>query len=178
MPPQSVVEINPESVARESLVLPLAQLADGTVVLAAPEPPGRLVEWLEFILNCRVAFVGVIDQDLTFCLDRNYGHSETESVDSVHYLWLPGDGLRGGPLELATDPVVAFWNQIILDAVVYIASALQVEIDGALLDVWHCFPNGVRRRHEYPITAQVLARLVPVLRSFLRNPTSDPPGTN
>jgi len=178
MVPPAVLEFIPESVARESLVLPLAQLADGTVVLAAPEPPGRLVERLEFILNRRVVFVGVIDPDLTDCFNHNYGNTETETVDSVTYLWLPDDGLQGGPPGLVGDPTVALWNQVILDAVTYIATAVQLDLEADQLTVWHHF-NDVRRQHDlyFPVANEFVPRLVPLLRLFLRNSLITPEGT-
>jgi hypothetical protein len=118
-----------------------------------------------------MVFVGV-DDDPTDCIDRNYGNTETESVESVTYHWLPDDGLRGGPPELSADPAVAFWNHVILDAGLYPITAVQLDIEAGQVTVWHC-NRETRRQHELyapPLSAVVVARLVPVLRAFLRNP--------
>ncbi len=172
MPPQSVLELVPESVARQDQVLPLARLTDRTLILAAAYPTDRHLDArLRFILNCPVEFVGLVDTEFADCLNRNYGNTETESVESVTYRWLPNDGLRGGPPETFADLVVAFWNLVILEAIEYIAPALQLEIDGTRLAVWHQF-RGERRRHEYSPNSSVVAQLVPTLRLFLRNPVS------
>lgn len=171
--PLALMELLPESVARDSEIVPLAMLTGGTMLLAGHRIQRWQRERLEFILSRPVAFVGVADPDLTPCLDRHYGNFPVEFVVSVHYMWLPDDGLRGGPPELAGDPTVAFWNQLILDATVYIAPELQVEITGSRVAVWHIFP-GDRRPHEYTPPAAVVARLIPTLRAFLRNTISDP----
>ncbi len=172
MPPLVLLELVPESIVRENQVLPLAELSNRTLLCAATASMHRhLDELLQFVLNRSVAFVDVTDADLTPCLDRNYGLWDVETVDSVLYQWLPDDGLRGGPLELAHDPTVAFWNHVILDARLYTVTAVQVEYEASQLTVWHCTHEG-RRRHELyalPLSEETIVRLVPVLRLFLHN---------
>lgn len=172
MPPPAVLELFPESVVRENQVIPLARLPARTLLCAAHTPTDRhLIERLQFILNHTVVLVGVVEADLAECINRNYGTTETESVESITYMWLPDDGLRGGPSELAHDPTVAFWNHVILDARLYSVTAVQVEYEASQLTVWHCTHEG-RRRHELyapPLSEETIVRLVTVLRLFLHN---------
>ena len=83
--PRAVVELMPESVARENLVLPL-QLQGNTLLVAAADPHnGDTIEKLDFILTKDILAVGCTEDDMREALDRHYGLTETESVDSVFY---------------------------------------------------------------------------------------------
>lgn len=82
-----VLEFMPESVARENLVIPLdLQLGKlkRTLLIAAADPHSYdTAQKLEFILNCDVVFVGVEQDEVLDAINREYGQTETESVDSV-----------------------------------------------------------------------------------------------
>lgn len=80
--PPALLELMPESVARENLVLPLMREGRSlTVVLAEPDPDtlGKLV----FILDLEVRPVLSTREQIIEAIDRHYGETETESVDSM-----------------------------------------------------------------------------------------------
>jgi uncharacterized protein (TIGR02996 family) len=78
-----VLELVPESVARENFVLPLD--AQWRTLLVAGTDPCDLgtVQKLEFILNRDVVFVRAAFPDILDAINREYGQTETESVDSA-----------------------------------------------------------------------------------------------
>lgn len=81
-PPQHVLELVPESVARENLVLPI-RLDGDTLWVAAADPNNLLVaDKLTFILNKKVRLVGYPRAVLLKAINEHYGQTETESVDS------------------------------------------------------------------------------------------------
>jgi uncharacterized protein (TIGR02996 family) len=83
--PLAVVELVPESVARENWVLPLA-LRGHTLLVVMTEPHNRdTVQKLEFILNKDIVAFRGETEDIRATIDRHYGQTETESVTSVHY---------------------------------------------------------------------------------------------
>lgn len=81
--PQSVVELVPESVARENRVLPLS--LDGNVLkLITSEPDNYdVLQKLQFILNKDVQPVLADREQIVAAINRHYGQTETESVDSM-----------------------------------------------------------------------------------------------
>src|SRR5262245_45999489 len=81
--PSAVVELIPESVARENLVMPLAWEGE-TLYLAAANPDDiALSDKLCFILNKNVRLVGAPREAIIKAINRHYGHVETTSVDSL-----------------------------------------------------------------------------------------------
>jgi hypothetical protein len=81
--PKTVIELVPESVARENLVLPLA--LDGntlTVVISDPTDFDTLQK-LEFILNKTILPGLATQEQIRDAINRYYGGSHTESVDSM-----------------------------------------------------------------------------------------------
>ncbi|HEY7326771.1 MAG TPA: TIGR02996 domain-containing protein [Gemmataceae bacterium] len=84
-PPLHIVELVPESVARENVVLPIG-LRDRTLVMAALEPRDtEMMVKVQFILNRDIEFVAADGDQLIAAIDRLYGATETESVDSILY---------------------------------------------------------------------------------------------
>jgi hypothetical protein len=82
-PPRAVLELVPESVARENLILPLA--LDGETLTVAAADPGNLLvaDKLSFILNKKVKLVAAPREAIRAAIDRHYGRAETEAVDSM-----------------------------------------------------------------------------------------------
>jgi hypothetical protein len=81
--PQDVIELVPESVARELTVLPLARHGR-TVLLAMSDPTDReLLAKLAFILNKDIQGVPARRAEIIEATNRHYGPCETESVDSM-----------------------------------------------------------------------------------------------
>src|SRR3954465_15114352 len=81
--PPAVVELVPESVARENVVLPLA--ADGPMLKIIMSDPSDVatMEKLQFILNKQITPVLAPKEQIVEAINRHYGQSETESVDSM-----------------------------------------------------------------------------------------------
>lgn len=116
--PLAVVELMPESVARENLVLPLD--LQGRVLLVVSHDPTDpdTIQRLEFILNKDiVAFRGEAE-DILAAINRHYGQTETESVDSVQYILPIEFDLRpGAPAGYGDEPdaIVQLVNTILRD---------------------------------------------------------------
>ncbi|MEO2089273.1 MAG: TIGR02996 domain-containing protein [Gemmataceae bacterium] len=83
--PQSLLQLMPESVAREHLVLPVGM--DGYhLAIATPTPRNRETrDKLEFILNKTVVMFLADADEVQAAISRQYGQYETESFDTVFY---------------------------------------------------------------------------------------------
>lgn len=82
-PPQAVLQLVPESVARENVVLPL-RLEGETLFVAAADPNDiSIADKLTFILNKKVRLVGYPRGQIQAAIHRHYGQTETQSVDSM-----------------------------------------------------------------------------------------------
>jgi hypothetical protein len=81
--PPEVVELIPESVARENLVMPLTY--DGETITCATVDASNiaLADKVRFIVAKNVRLVPAPRQDIVAAINRHYGHTETESVDSM-----------------------------------------------------------------------------------------------
>jgi type IV pilus assembly protein PilB len=81
--PQAVVELVPESVARENFVLPMAQ-EDGALKIIMSDPTDfDTVQRLQFILNKDIEPVLATREQIIEAIDRHYGQTEAEDVDSM-----------------------------------------------------------------------------------------------
>jgi hypothetical protein len=82
-PPRWVIELVPESVARENIVLPLA-LNGETLTVAAADAGNLLVaDKLSFLVNKKIRLVPAPRAALVEAIRRHYGQDETDSVDSM-----------------------------------------------------------------------------------------------
>ena len=82
-PPRHVLELVPESVARENVVLPV-RLDGDTLFVAAADPDNLLVsDKLTFILNKKVRLVRWPRETIVAAINRHYGQTRTESVSSM-----------------------------------------------------------------------------------------------
>lgn len=83
--PQHLVDLLPESVARDHLVLPLDQ-QEGVLLLAASDPHNcDTVDRVRFILNRDVVAVRAEPDDVALAIERHYGQAVLESIDSIHW---------------------------------------------------------------------------------------------
>ncbi len=150
----SLIELVPESVARENIVIPVAE--DGGRLKVAVEDPMdfAVVEKLRFILNRDVEMVMAPKEDILTAINRYYGQTETESVDSMlmEFTETAIDFTETELSEAATQaadieksPIVRLVNLIISEAVNMRASDIHVEpfedrvriryrIDGVLIE--------------------------------------------
>ncbi len=151
--PKAVIELVPESVARENLVLPL-ELEGNTLKLIMADPSNyEAVQKLQFILNKDVQPVLAIQEQIQEAINRNYGQTETESVDSMLVEFtdtaIEFTQVEASSALAASDesdaPVVRLVNLIISEAVNQRASDIHIEpfadrirvryrIDGMLIE--------------------------------------------
>ncbi|HJT78183.1 MAG TPA: hypothetical protein VJ739_13350 [Gemmataceae bacterium] len=83
MIPTAVIELVPESVARENVVLPLACDRRALWLVVSDPRDEETRQKLEFILNKEMICSAVaIREQIIEAINRHYGHTETESVDS------------------------------------------------------------------------------------------------
>jgi type IV pilus assembly protein PilB len=151
--PQAVIELVPESVARENVVLPMAQ-DNGILRIITSDPSDfDTLQKLQFILNKDIQPMLAAREQIIEAINRHYGQTETESVDSMlaEFTDTAIDfteteataGTAGG--EESDAPVVKLVNLIIQEAVSLRASDIHVEpfadrirvryrIDGVLVE--------------------------------------------
>lgn len=133
--PKAVIELVPESVARENLVLPLA-LEGNTLKLITADPSNyEALQKLQFILNKDVQPVLAVQEQIQDAINRNYGQTETESVDSM-LVEFTDTAIEFTQVESATSlataddsdaPVVKLVNLIIAEAINQRASDIHIE---------------------------------------------------
>ena len=81
--PESVIQLVPESVAREHLILPL--LIEGDMLHCAAGNEGDIAKMdkLRFILNRDICFHAQPEKEIVEWINRLYGQIEGESADSI-----------------------------------------------------------------------------------------------
>jgi type IV pilus assembly protein PilB len=133
--PQAVVELVPESVARENVILPYA--LEGAVLKIIMHDPSDFatLEKLQFILQRELVPVLSPREQIIEAINRHYGQTETESVDSMLAEFTDTaidfteteQTQAGGSLEESDAPIVKLVNLIIQEAVALRASDIHVE---------------------------------------------------
>src|SRR5215831_10505799 len=151
--PPAVVELVPESVARENVVLPMSQ-DNGTLKIIMSDPSDfDTLQKLQFILNKDIQPVLAAREQIVEAINRHYGQTETESVDSMLQEFTDTqidftETEASANLAAADDsdaPVVKLVNLIIQEAVSLRASDVHIEpfidrvrvryrIDGVLVE--------------------------------------------
>jgi hypothetical protein len=81
--PPAVIELIPESVARENVVLPLSQENNILKVIISDPSDFATLEKLQFILRKDLQPVVAPREQIIEAINRHYGQAETESVDSM-----------------------------------------------------------------------------------------------
>src|SRR5438105_9094103 len=81
--PKGVIELVPESVARENIVLPLTLEGNHLKIITADPTNYDTIQKLQFILNKDIVPVLAVQEQIQEAINRNYGQTETESVDSM-----------------------------------------------------------------------------------------------
>ncbi|MEX0792310.1 MAG: GspE/PulE family protein [Pirellulaceae bacterium] len=81
--PTSAVELVPESVARENVVMPIGE-EDGTLRVLVHNPLDlETIDKLRFILNCKVNVALAPRESILEAINRYYGQQEGESADTM-----------------------------------------------------------------------------------------------
>src|SRR5260370_9067013 len=81
--PASVIELVPESVARENVVLPMAQENGALKIIMSDPSDFDTMQKLQFILNKDIQAVLAPREQIIEAINRHYGQTDTESVDSM-----------------------------------------------------------------------------------------------
>src|SRR5579859_6432960 len=83
--PPSVVELVPESLARENIVMPMSQDNGAIKVIMADPQDFETIDKLRFVLNREISVALAPKEAIVEAINRYYGSSstETESVDSM-----------------------------------------------------------------------------------------------
>src|SRR4051812_12021443 len=134
--PPSVVELVPESVARENVVLPLSQENGALKIIMSDPSDFGTMEKLQFILNKDIHPVLAAREQIIEAINRHYGQSETESVDSmlaeftdtaIDFTETEATANAAAAKDDNDAPVIKLVNLIIQEAVSLRASDIHVE---------------------------------------------------
>jgi type IV pilus assembly protein PilB len=167
--PKSVIELVPESVARENLILPLS--LEGTVLKIITSDPSNYdtLQKLQFILNKDIQPVLAVQEQITDAINRNYGQSETESMDSM-LAEFTGTQIDSTQLDSSTNladagnseaPVVKLVTLIIQEAVQLRASDIHIEPFGDRVRIRYRIDGNLIERDSAPrrLLSALLARI-------------------
>jgi type IV pilus assembly protein PilB len=150
--PQAVVETVPESVARENVILPMS-VENGALKIITSDPSDfDTLQKLQFILNKDIQPVLAAREQIIEAINRHYGQTETESVDSMlaeftdtAIDFTETEATAAGAEMDGDAPVIKLVNLIIQEAVSLRASDIHIEpfadrvrvryrIDGVLVE--------------------------------------------
>ncbi len=159
--PPSVIELVPESVARENAVLPLAE-SDGhlTIILSDPWDIDT-VDKLRFILNKQIDLALAPREAINEAINRYYGQTMAESADqmlteftdtAIDFTETVDDGTKGDDADESSAPIVRLVQLTIAEAVQARASDIHIEP----------FENRIRVR--YRIDGMLIERDSPPIR--------------
>lgn len=159
--PPNVVELVPESVARECCVLPLASDEDSLTVLISDPNDVETLDKLRFILDRRISTALASRESISEAINRYYGQQDAESADSMLQEFTEtaidftetAEEVQGSSDEEVIDetsaPIVRLVQLIITEAVQLRASDIHIEpfedrvriryrIDGVLVERDSC----------------------------------------
>ncbi|MCE9532190.1 MAG: GspE/PulE family protein, partial [Planctomycetes bacterium] len=136
--PDSVIELVPESVARENSILPMAEEDDTLKVIVSDPYDIDTIEKLRFILNRKVEIALAPKENIIEAINRYYGQIEGESADSMLQEFTDtaidfteteaaGSGTLTEQVDENSAPVVRLVNLMIQEAVQLRASDIHVE---------------------------------------------------
>jgi type IV pilus assembly protein PilB len=156
--PASVIELVPESLARENIVMPLSQGTGAIRVIMHDPMDFETIDKLRFVLNREIEVSLAPKEAIVEAINKYYGSatSETESVDSmlqdftdtaIDFQEESGSGKSSATntLEEGDAPVIRLMHLIIQEAVTLRASDIHIEpfadrvriryrIDGVLME--------------------------------------------
>jgi type IV pilus assembly protein PilB len=167
--PPSVVEMVPESVARENHVMPMSHENNALQIVMSDPNDLDTIEKLRFILNKDIAPVLADREDIIAAINAHYGQSETESVDSmlseftdtqIDFTETEATNSTNAAEE-SDSPVVKLVNLLIQEAIKARASDIHIEpfgdrvrvryrIDGVLVE-----RDSPPRRLQAPLTSRI-----------------------
>ncbi len=136
--PNSVIQIVPESVARENVCLPLAEEEDRLKVIVSNPYDIDTIEKLQFILNKRVEIALAPREAISEAIGKYYSQTEGESADSIMQEFtdtqidftVTESASASAAAEMVDEnsaPIVKLVNLMITEAVQLRASDIHVE---------------------------------------------------
>ncbi len=132
--PAAVVELVPESVARENIILPMAQDNGALRIIMSDPMDLDTIQKLQFILNKDIQPVLAPREQIVEAINRYYGQSETESVDSMLQEFTDTaidttetESAAAAAMDESDAPIVKLVNLIIQEAISLRASDVHVE---------------------------------------------------
>jgi type IV pilus assembly protein PilB len=149
--PQAVLELVPEEIARENVVLPLSHENGILKIIMSSPPDSDTVQKLQFICNKEIQPVCASHDQIIDAINRHYGQLETESVDSMLQeftdtaIEFDESPAEASAADESDSPVVQLVNLIIQEAISLRASDIHIEplfdririrdrIDGVLVE--------------------------------------------
>jgi type IV pilus assembly protein PilB len=135
--PPHIVELVPESVARENVIMPMAENNGSLKVLVSDPQDFETLEKLRFILNRQIEVAVASREAITEAINKYYGQTGEESADSmlqeftdtaIDFTETETEG--GGDVEVIDEnsaPVVKLVHLMITEAVQLRASDIHVE---------------------------------------------------
>jgi type IV pilus assembly protein PilB len=167
--PPSVVELVPESVARENSVIPLAKTDDTLTVIISDPNDYETIEKLRFILNLPIEVALAPRDAIQEAINRHYGQTVGESADSMLQEFtdtaidftetVEDSGGREEDVDETSAPIVRLVHLMISEAVQLRASDIHIE------------PFEDRIRIRYRIDGVLVERDSPPRRSGTKNST-------
>ena len=137
--PEQIIELIPEAVARENVILPLGEEGDALKVIVWDPFDIETIEKLRFILNRRVETALAPREGILESINRYYGLIEGESADSmlqeftdtaIDFTETEGDDFSaetGTGIDENSAPIVRLVQMMISEAVQLRASDIHIE---------------------------------------------------
>jgi type IV pilus assembly protein PilB len=152
--PRNVIELMPESVARENELIPL-QLQGNTLLVAMTNPHNRdTLQKLSFILNKDVVGVGCDPDDMDDAISRHYGEYETEAVDSYLVEFTDTAAPYYGPPFTPEDDgsaIARILTAVLSDALTRLADRVQMIAEADSMVVRFGGTDGWYDRDRFPL---------------------------
>jgi len=152
--PEDIIELVPETIARENATLPLSLEGDALKVLLTDPLDVETIEKLRFILNRQIQIALAPRENILEAINRYYGQIDGESADSmlqeftdtaIDFTETEDNSDVDGDDEDSTGPIVRLVHLMISEAVQLRASDIHIEpfedririryrIDGRLIE--------------------------------------------
>src|SRR5580765_947331 len=168
--PASVIEMVPESVARENAVIPLSHENNQLQIVVSNPEDIETLDKLRFILNKDVQAVLSDREQIQEAINRHYGQTESESVDSLlseftdtAIDFTETESTRNAMQDDGDNaaPVVKLCNLVIQEAVKLRASDIHIEPFADRVRVRYRIDGVLQERDSPPrrLLAPILSRL-------------------
>lgn len=134
--PNSIIQLVPESVARENTCIPVEFVGERLLVAVVDPMNFEIMEKLRFILNRDVELTMASKESINESINRHYGGSETESVDSmlmeftetaIDFTETELNSAQADAKDEESSPIVRLVNLVITEAANMRASDIHVE---------------------------------------------------